>query len=130
MSLGARLGRTVVGGRVLAPGEASLWGAVTRADPSLDHISPASLLAEPDAIVRLHAEAGVATPVVTRESWRMPLGSADAFWPVIIGTSNRGVFEALPEDARARVKHATIDRLRAEGVDALDMDALVAVARK
>jgi hypothetical protein len=60
----------------------------------------------------------------------MPLGSADAFWPVIMGTSNRGVFEALPEDARTRVKHATIDRLRAEGVDALEMEALVAVARK
>jgi hypothetical protein len=47
-----------------------------------------------------------------------------------MGTSSRGVFEALPEDARTRVKHATIDRLRAEGVDALDMDARIAVARK
>lgn len=127
---GGRLVTTVWGATVLSPGEPYFWEAVTREDPSLAHISPAALLAEPDALVRLHAEAGVAAPVVTRESWRMPLGSADAFWPVIMGTSNRGVFEALPEDARTRVKHATIDRLRAEGVDALEMEALVAVARK
>jgi SAM-dependent methyltransferase len=126
---GGRLVTTVWGPTVLSPGEPYFWEAVRREDPSLDHISPAALLAEPDALVRLYAEAGVAAPVVTREAWRMPLGSADAFWPVIMGTSNRGVFEALPEDARARVKHATIDRLRAEGVDALEMDALVAVAR-
>lgn len=127
---GGRLVTTVWGQTVLSPGEPYFWEAVTREDASLDHISPAALLAEPDALLRLHAEAGIAVPEVTRESWRMPLGSAEAFWPVIMGTSNRGVFEALPPEARARVKHATIDRLRAEGVDTLDMDALVAVARK
>ena len=127
---GGRLVTTVWGRTVLAPGEPYFWEAVNREDPSLDHISPAALLAEPDALVRLHVEAGIAVPEVTRESWRMPLGSAEAFWPVIMGTSNRGVFEALPEDAQRRVKHATIDRLRREGVRALDMDALVAVARK
>ncbi len=127
---GGRLVTTVWGRTVLAPGEAYFWDAVTREDPSLDHISPAALLAEPDALLRLHAEAGVAVPEVARESWRMPLGSPEAFWPVIMGTSNRGVFEALAADARVRVKHATIDRLRAEGVDTLDMDALIAIARK
>lgn len=127
---GGRLVTTVWGQTVLSPGEPYFWEAVTREDPSIDHISPSALLADPDALVRLHREAGVGEPEVTRESWRMPIASAEAFWPVIMGTSNRGVFEALPEDARARVKHATIDRLRAEGVEALDMEALIAVVRK
>lgn len=127
---GGRLATTVWGATVLSPGEPYFWEAVRGEDPSLDHISPAALLAQPDALVALHAAAGIGVPQVTRESWRMPIGSAEAFWPVIMGTSNRGVFEALSEDARARVKHATIDRLRAEGVDALDMEALIAVARK
>ena len=127
---GGRLATTVWGRTVLAPGEPYFWEAVTREDPSLDHISPAALLAEPEALLRLHVEAGVAVPEVTCESWRMPLGSPEAFWSVIMGTSNRGVFEALPPDAQRRVKHATIDRLRADGVDALTMDALIAVARK
>lgn len=127
---GGRLVTTVWGSTVLSPGEPYFWEAVTREDPSLDHISPAALLAEPGALARLHAEAGVAAPEVTREPWRMPLASPEAFWPVIMGTSNRGVFEGLPTKAQTRVKHATIERLRAEDVQALEMDALVAVARK
>lgn len=127
---GGRLVTTAWGKTVLSPGEPYFWEAVTREDPSLDHISPAALLAEPDALRRVYAEAGVSVPDVTRETWRMPLASPEAFWPVIMGTSNRGVFEALPPEARLRVKHTTIDRLRAGGVDALDMEALVAVARR
>lgn len=127
---GGRLVTTVWGQTVLSPGEPYFWEAVTREDPSLDHISPAALLAEPGALARLHADAGVPAPEVTLESWRMPLASPEAFWPVIKGTSNRGVFEGLPIEAQARVKRATIERLRAESVKALEMDALVAVARK
>lgn len=127
---GGRLVSTVWGNVVLAPGEGWFWEAVLAEDPSLSHISPASLLATPEALAAAHLEAGLPAPEILRESWRMPLESAEAFWPVIMGTSNRGVWEALPEAARARVKHATLDRLRAEGVEALDMDALIAVARK
>ena len=127
---GGRLVTTVWGEVVLAPGEAWFWDAVRREDPALEHISPAAALSTPAALMRLHADAGLPAPRVTREAWRMPLGSPDAFWPVIMGTSNRGVVEALTPDAQRRVRRATIERLRAEGVDALDMDALIAVVRK
>ena len=127
---GGRLVTTVWGEVVLAPGEPLFWEAVTREDAALDHISPAASLATPAALLRLHADAGLPAPRVTREPWRMPIGSPDAFWPVIMGTSNRGVFEALPPDAQARVKHTVIERLRDEHVTGLDMEALVAVATK
>lgn len=127
---GGRLVSTVWGEVVLAPGEKYFWDAVLAEDPSQVHISPASLLATPEALTAVHLEAGLPAPEIVRESWRMPLETPEAFWPVIMGTSNRGVFEALPEDARVRVKQTTIARLRAEGVDAVDMDALVAISRK
>jgi len=130
LAAGGRLVTTVWGETVLSPGEPYFWEAVTREDPSLDHISPAATLATPDALMKLHAEAGLPAPRVVREPWRMPLASPEAFWPVIMGTSNRGVFEALPADARARVKAATIGRLRSEGVETLEMEALVAIAQK
>jgi hypothetical protein len=60
----------------------------------------------------------------------MPLPTADAFWPVIMGTSNRGVLEALPSDAQVRVKASVIARLHDERVDGLDMESLIAIARK
>jgi len=127
---GGRLVTTVWGEVVLAPGEPLFWEAVRREDASLDHISPAASLATPAALLKLHADAGLPAPRVTREPWRMPLGSPEAFWPVIMGTSSRGVFEALPPEAQRRVRRATIDGLREEGVEALEMEALVAIARK
>ena len=127
---GGQLAVTVWGKVVLAPGEAYFWDAVRREDPSLEHISPAGKLAEPGALEAVFAAAGVAEPTATTERWRMPLASPEAFWPVIMGTSSRGVFEALSPEAQSRVRERVIERLRAERVDGLDMEALVATVGK
>ncbi len=52
----------------------------------------------------------------------MPLATPESFWPVIMGTSNRGVFDALTPEAQARVKRAVLDQLRAKHVHGLDME--------
>lgn len=127
---GGRLVSTVWGEVVLSPGEAWFWEAVLAEDPSLDHISPASKLATPEALVTAHRAAGLPAPEIMRERWVMPLASPEAFWPVILGTSNRGVFESLPAEARARVRSRVIDRLAREHVAGLDMEALVAIATR
>lgn len=127
---GGRLVSTVWAEVVLAPGEAWFWDAVLAEDPSLDHISPASKLATPEALAAVHQAAGLPEPAIVRERWSMPLASPEAFWPVILGTSNRGVFEALPAAARARVHTHVMDRLAREHVTALDMEALVAIASR
>ena len=127
---GGQLAVTVWGEVVLAPGEPMFWDAVRREDPALQHISPADRLAKPGALEALFAEAGVAAPAVVTERWRMPLATPEAFWPVIMGTSNRGVFDGLSAEAQTRVKRTVLDRLRADRVDGLDMEALIAIARK
>jgi SAM-dependent methyltransferase len=127
---GGRLATTVWGEVVLSPGEGVFWDAVEREDPSLRHLSPADRLAQPGALEQLHVEAGLPPPDVTLEHFRMPLATAEDFWPVILGTSNRGVFESLSVEAQMRVRRDVLTRLRDAQVHALDMDALVAVARK
>lgn len=127
---GGRLVSTVWGEVVLSPGEPYFWDSVLAEDPTQDHISPAARLATPEALARVHVDAGLPAPEVVRERWRMPLETPEAFWPVIMGTSNRGVFESLPAEARDRVKRTTLERLRLEGVTALDMEALVAIAQR
>lgn len=127
---GGALVTTVWGDVVLAPGEAWFWEAVRAEDPTLDHISPASTLSTSPALADVHRRAGLPPPVILRETWRMPLASADAFWPVVLGTSNRGAFEALAPEARRRVRAAVIDRLQRAGITGLDMEALIALVRR
>lgn len=127
---GGQLVSTVWGEVVLSPGEAWFWDAVLAEDPSQDHISPASTLATPDALAAVHTAAGLPAPEIVRERWSMPIASPEAFWPVILGTSNRGVYESLPAAARARVHAHVIDRLTRERVTAIDNEALVALVRR
>ena len=127
---GGRLAITVWGEVVLAPGEPLFWDAVRREDPSLEPISPAEQLTRPEELHALFLEAGLPSPEIVIERWRMPLASPEAFWPVILGTSNRGVFDALPPASQARVQAFVDDELRRRAVQGLDMEALIAVAEK
>jgi ubiquinone/menaquinone biosynthesis C-methylase UbiE len=127
---GGRLAITVWGSVVLAPGEPLFWEAMRREDPSLEHISPADRLTTPAALRELFAEAGLPAPEVTVERWRMPLASPEAFWPVIMGTSNRGVYDALNADAQRRVRAFVDGELERRRVRSLDVEALVAVATR
>ena len=79
--------------------------------------------ASPQPLVRLH-------PAIERDRWEMALPSPEAFWPVIMGTSNRGAYEALSPPAQDRVRSAVISALRARHVTATAMECLYAVARK
>lgn len=127
---GGRLAIAVWGEVVLAPGEPLFWEAVRREDPSLEHISPADRVTTPEALRALFADAGIAAPDVTTERWRMPLASPEAFWPVIMGTSNRGVWDALSPASQGRVRRFVEDALARDGVGGLTSDAIVAVATR
>lgn len=125
---GGALAITTWGQEVLAPGEALFWEAVHAEDPSIDASSHASRLDTPEKLARTFEEAGVPRPEIVHGSWEMPLDSPDAFWPVIMGTSNRGAFEALSPEARQRVRARVTSALR--GVRATRMEVLYALARR
>lgn len=118
------------GEHVLEPGESLFWDAVLKEDPGIKPLSPSALLSTPAQIDAVFRNAGLPAPVIEQETWQMPLASPEAFWPCILGTSNRGVLQALPADAQARVERATIDGLRARGARSLRCDALHAVTRQ
>jgi ubiquinone/menaquinone biosynthesis C-methylase UbiE len=130
LASGGQLAITVWGEVVLAPGEALFWEAVRHEDPSLEHISPADRLARPEALDALFFEAGLPPPAISTERWRMPLATPEAFWPVILGTSNRGVLDALSPEAQRRVRAFVEDELRRRCVSGLEMEGLVAVATR
>jgi SAM-dependent methyltransferase len=127
---GGVLAITTWGEDVLAPGEALFWDAVEREDPSVRTPGHAARLDTPEKITAVFAAASLPAPEVERDRWEMPLPSPEAFWPVILGTSNRGVYDALTPGQRERVRRAVSEGLRARGVTATAMDVLYAIARR
>lgn len=127
---GGALAVTTWGEEVLAPGEALFWEAVVAEDPSLETASHAARLDTPERLRRVFEQAGVGPPEIARESWSMPLETPEAFWPVIMGTSNRAAFDALSPEARLRVRSRVTEELRARGERVTRMDVLYALARR
>lgn len=126
---GGAMAITTWGASVLAPGEAWFWEAVLEEQPTLSPTSHAARLDTADKLRHVFAEAGLPSPDIEGERWTMPLASPEAFWPVILGTSNRGALEALPPEAQARVRARVLDALSRHGVTETTMDVLYAVTR-
>jgi ubiquinone/menaquinone biosynthesis C-methylase UbiE len=127
---GGPLAITVWGQDVLAPGEGLFWEAVVAEEPSLQTAGHASRLDTADKIAAVFAGAGLPAPEIVADRWEMPLASPEAFWPVIMGTSNRGAYDALTPPQQARVRRRVTEALGARGVTATAMDVLYAVARR
>ena len=125
---GGVLAITTWGEDVLAPGEALFQEAVEREAPSVHTPGHAARLDTPGKVADVFAAAGLPSPTIESDRWEMPLASPEAFWPVIMGTSNRGAYEALPPPARERVREAVLSGLC--GVQTTAMDTLYAVVRR
>jgi len=127
---GGALAITTWGEQVLAPGEDWFWDAARREQPDIATAGHAARLDSPDKLRQVFTDAGLPAPVITPDRWHMPLATPDAFWPVILGTSNRRTLEQLTPDARERVRAEVTARLAAHHVTALTLDVLYAVARR
>ena len=125
---GGSLAITTWGQDVLAPGEALFKEASLRENPSLDHPSHASRLDTPEKLSAVFTDAGLPPPAIVTDRWEMALPTPEAFWPVILGTSNRAAHDALTPPQQARVRAAVTEGLL--GVTATGMDVLYAVARR
>ena len=127
---GGVLAITSWGEQVLAPGEALFWDAVRRENPAWQTKSHSGRLDTPDKIAAVFAEAALPRPDIAHERWDMPLASAEDFWPVILGTSNRAGLDALTPEQQDRVRASVLDTLRARHVTTATMDAWFATTRK
>ncbi|MEW6321641.1 MAG: class I SAM-dependent methyltransferase [Acidobacteriota bacterium] len=121
---GGVIALTTWGTRVLAPGEDLFWETVEAEDPTISPASPSDRLKTPADLAALVADAGLPTPAIDVESWQMPLERPEDFWPVVLGTSNRGAIEALTPAARERVYAKVIGELRTRRIRALDLEAV------
>jgi SAM-dependent methyltransferase len=128
---GGTLAVTVWGPNWIDPGASAFWDAVATERPDLVRgFAPWTRVTEPDALVELFRAAGVPTPDVEAEAGTHRLADPGDFWPIVLGTGLRATVEQLDADEAARVREATVDRLRADRVTELDVNVVYARARR
>jgi ubiquinone/menaquinone biosynthesis C-methylase UbiE len=125
------LGITIWGAKVFEPADGIFWDAVRQEDPELlKSIKPWSKIVEPEALRELLIECGIADPVVVAEPGMHPLTGPEDWWRIILGSGYRSTVDALSPSRRERVRLATIEAVRREGIREIRTDVVYGVARR
>ncbi len=125
------LGITIWGAKPFEPADGIFWDALRQEDPELlKSIKPWSKIVEPEALRELLIECGIADPVVVAEPGMHPLTSPEDWWRIILGSGYRSTVDALSPSRRERVRLATIEAVRREGIREIRTDVVYGVARR
>lgn len=128
---GGQLAITTWGPRVLEPGNSAFWNAVRKECPDLyKSFNPWERINEPNALASMLLEAGIDAANVIAEAGAQPLSSSEDFWAIAMGSGYRGTIEQLDQEARVRVRQATLGYLSEHKVESVETNAVYAAARK
>ena len=128
---GGQLAITTWGPRFVEPGSSAFWNAVRNERPDLyKGFNPWDRISEPRELASMLLEAGVHTEYLLAEAGAQPLSSPEDFWTIAMGTGYRGTIEQLDQEARKRVRQATLDDISKRRVQSVETNAVYAIARK
>jgi len=128
---GGQLAITTWGPRFFEPVNTAFWHAVRSARPDLyKGFNPWDRISQAEALRELFVQGGAEVPDVATELTSHALGSAEDWWPMVLGTGYRGTIEQLDAEARSRVRQQCLDFIRATGVQSVEANVLYASATK
>jgi len=128
---GGTLAVTVWGPQWVEPGASAFWDAVAAERPDLFRgFQPWTRVTEPEAVAELFCAAGAPTPNVAAEPGTHPLADPADFWQIVLGTGLRATVGQLDAVAAARVRQATVERLRSDRVTEVMVNVVYARARR
>jgi len=127
---GGWLAITTWGPRMFEPGTSIWWNAVGEVRPDLVPTeSPWGRITEPQGLRDLMREAGIIDVEVVPESSHQLLRSPKDWWTIVLGSGFRWTVEQLGNDAE-RVRSVNLARIRKGRVEAVETNAIFALARK
>lgn len=128
---GGTLAITTWGHRMFEPGASAWWNAVRNVRPDLVNItSPWDRITDPRAVEGLLRDAGIADAEIVAEDGRQKLHTPDDWWTIVLGSGFRWTVEQLGPDAAERVRRANLAQMRGGNVEAIETNAVFAIARK
>lgn len=128
---GGKLAVTTWGPRFFEPATAAFWNAVRKERPELyKGFNPWDRICDPESLLTLLREAGIARAEVVAESGEHAIPSPEAWWSAVLGSGYRGTLEQLDPAARERVRDANLSYIRASGIRSVEANVVFAIACK
>jgi len=127
---GGRLAITTWGPRVFEPGNTLFWDAVRELRPELyKDFNPWDRITEPDAVIAMLATAGIEASAEA-EAGSHPIGSANDWWSVVMGTGYRGTVEQLSPQERGTLRAINDAGVHDRGIEAIETNVVYATAAR
>ena len=128
---GGKLAVTTWGRNFCEPANGAFWDSIEEVRPDLyKGFNPWDRIDNPASLRKILGEAGVASPKITAENCLHPIGSADDWWAIVLGSGYRGTIEQLTQSEQEKVKQANLAFVRDKNISAVETNVLYALATK
>jgi ubiquinone/menaquinone biosynthesis C-methylase UbiE len=128
---GGRLAITTWGANFFEPANTAFWESVRSERPELfKAFHPWDRINESTLVERLLEEGGAKTMEVAAEFARLPLGSPEDWWSIVLGSGYRGTVEQMPPEVRERVRRANLSYLHEHDVRFIQANVIYGIATK
>ena len=128
---GGKLAVATWGHNFCEPANGAFWDSINAVRPDLyKDFNPWDRIDHPASLRKILNEAGVASPRINAEDRLHPVGSAEDWWAIVLGSGYRGTVEQLTTVERETVKEANLGFIRDENISAVETNVLYAFATK
>lgn len=128
---GGMLAVTTWGPELFEPANRQFWDAVRAENPKLrQEINPWDEIITPHRLCELLTRGGVLDPQAEAVSGHHLLTSPAHFWQIACGSGYRVTVDALSVEARSRVRHRVLGRLRMNKITAVRTDVIYSIGRR
>ena len=126
-----KLAVTTWGPNFCEPANDAFWCSIKNVRPDLyKGFNPWDRIDNPESLRKVLHEAEVTSPNITAENRLHPIGSANDWWTIVLGSGYRGTIEQLTQAERENVKEANLAFIRDENISAVETNVLYALATK
>jgi ubiquinone/menaquinone biosynthesis C-methylase UbiE len=128
---GGKLAVTTWGPNFCEPANDAFWCSIKNVRPDLyKGFNPWDRINGAPSLRKILNKAGIASPKISAENRLHPIGSANDWWTIVLGSGYRGTIEQLTQAERENVKEANLAFIRDENISAVETNVLYALATK
>jgi ubiquinone/menaquinone biosynthesis C-methylase UbiE len=126
-----QLAVTTWGPNPFEPANTAFWRSIKDVRPELyKGFNPWDRINDPANLEKIFREGSVEAPKITAENRLHPIGSAEDWWTIVLGSGYRGTIEQLNASERERVKDANLAFIRDTKSSVIETNVLYALATK